>query len=59
MTKIVGIDLGTTFSAIAVNGKVELALGYPEPHYIEECDVSIIPDNYGNYIIPSAPAQSR
>ena len=54
MTKIVGIDLGTTFSAIAVNGKVELALGYPEPHYIEECDVSIIPDNYGNYIIPSA-----
>jgi len=51
---IIGIDLGTTFSVLAVNGRVELAAGYPEARYLEQCDVSIIPDPFGNYIIPSA-----
>jgi molecular chaperone DnaK (HSP70) len=51
---IIGIDLGTTFSVIAVNGKVKLVDGYPEAHYMEKCDVSIIPDPAGNFIIPSA-----
>jgi molecular chaperone DnaK (HSP70) len=51
---IIGIDLGTTFSVIAVKGKVQLVDGYPEAQYLEQCDVSIIPDPSGNLIIPSA-----
>ncbi|MER5389756.1 Hsp70 family protein [Saccharopolyspora sp. NPDC002686] len=51
---IIGIDLGTTFSVLAVRGKVELADGYPPPTYLEELDVTIIPDPYGNDVIPSA-----
>jgi molecular chaperone DnaK (HSP70) len=51
---IIGIDLGTTFSVLAVDGQVELTEGYPPPTYLEELDVSIIPDPYGNEVIPSA-----
>lgn len=51
---IIGIDLGTTFSVLAVSGKVELADGYPPPTYLEALDVTIIPDPYGNDVIPSA-----
>lgn len=51
---IIGIDLGTTFSVLAVRGKVSLADGYPAASYIEELDVSIIPDPDGNEVIPSA-----
>src|SRR5688572_24362788 len=43
----IGIDLGTTFSVIAVSGKVELAPGYPAPIYLEACDVTIIPTREG------------
>ncbi|HVR06930.1 MAG TPA: Hsp70 family protein [Thermoanaerobaculia bacterium] len=51
---ILGIDLGTTFSVLAVQGRVRLAPGYPaQPQYLEACGVSIIPDPYGSYIIPS------
>lgn len=50
---IIGIDLGTTFSVIAVNGQVKLTPGYPEAKYIPQCDVSIIPEPYGSTIIPS------
>ena len=38
----IGIDLGTTFSVIAVNGNVTLADGYPEGEYLEEFDVTVI-----------------
>lgn len=51
---IIGIDLGTTFSVIAVSGQIQMTPGYPEPCYLDQCDVSIIPDQFGNYIIPSA-----
>lgn len=52
---IIGIDLGTTFSVLAVSGRVALAEGYPSPPtYLKELDVTIIPDPYGNYMIPSA-----
>lgn len=51
---IIGIDLGTTFSVIAVSGRVKVVDGYPEPQYIEKGDVSIVPDPFGNFIIPSA-----
>lgn len=49
----IGIDLGNIYSAIAVNGRVKVTNGYPEPHYLEQCDVSIIPDTFGHYVIPS------
>lgn len=51
---IVGIDLGTTFSVIVVSGQVKLTAGYPKPRYLERYDVSIVPDPFGNYVIPSA-----
>jgi molecular chaperone DnaK (HSP70) len=51
---IIGIDLGTTFSVLAVSGRVELNKGYPPPTYLDELDVTIIPDPYGNDVIPSA-----
>ncbi len=49
----IGIDLGTTFSVIAVNGKVELTPEYPPGIYLEECDVTIIPTPYGEPTFPS------
>jgi molecular chaperone DnaK (HSP70) len=51
---IIGIDLGTTFSVLAVRGRVGLAEGYPPPSYLAELDITIIPDPYGNDVIPSA-----
>ncbi len=51
---IIGIDLGTTFSVLAVKGRVALADGYPPPTYLDALDVTIIPDPYGNDVIPSA-----
>lgn len=50
---IIGIDLGTTYSVIAVHGRHELTDGYPAPRYIESCDVTVVPDSYGNLLIPS------
>ncbi len=49
----IGIDLGTTFSVLAVNGKVELAEGYPPPIYLDDCDVTIIPTPYAEPTFPS------
>ncbi|HYH67187.1 MAG TPA: Hsp70 family protein, partial [Urbifossiella sp.] len=43
----IGIDLGTTFSVLAVNGKVALAADYPPGLYLGECDVTVIPTPYG------------
>ncbi len=49
----IGIDLGTTFSVIAVKGKMQLTEGYPPPLYLPECDVTIIPTPEGDYTFPS------
>ena len=49
----IGIDLGTTFSVIAVKGRVQLVDGYPEGLYLDECDVTIIPTPLGESTIPS------
>ncbi|MBI2299007.1 MAG: Hsp70 family protein [Armatimonadetes bacterium] len=49
----IGIDLGTTFSVIAVAGRVELAPDYPAGLYLDECDVTIIPTPYGDETFPS------
>lgn len=53
MSKDIGIDLGTTFSAIGVAGRVELTPEYGQGIYIEECDVTIIPSPYGEQTFPS------
>ena len=50
----IGIDLGTTYSVIAVNGKVTMAEDYPEGFYLEESDVTIIPTPEGDMVFPSA-----
>jgi len=50
----IGIDLGTTFSVIAVPGRVELSAGYPaQGEYLEECDVTIIPMPDASQTFPS------
>ena len=49
----IGIDLGTTFSVIAVKGRIELAPGYSGAEYLEEIDVTILPSPTGNPTIPS------
>jgi actin-like ATPase involved in cell morphogenesis len=49
----IGIDLGTTFSVIAVKGKLEMAPGYPPAEYLEEMDVTILPSANGNPTFPS------
>lgn len=49
----IGIDLGTTFSVIAVHGKVEVAGDYPAGVYLEPCDVTIIPTPYEEPTFPS------
>ncbi len=51
---IIGIDLGTTFSVIAVDGRVELTKDHPPAIYLKELDVTIVPDPYGNDLIASA-----
>jgi hypothetical protein len=50
---IIGIDLGTTFSVIAVAGKVSLVDGYPAEGRYLDCDVTIIPTPHYEYTIPS------
>lgn len=49
----IGIDLGTTFSVIAVKGRVETAPGYPVSEYLEDVDVTILPAPNGNPTFPS------
>lgn len=49
----IGIDLGTTFSVIAVHGQVQLAGSYPPGIYLEDCGVTIIPTPYGEQTYPS------
>ncbi len=49
----IGIDLGTTFSVIAVDGRVELTPDYPPGIYLEECDVTVIPTPFGENTFPS------
>jgi molecular chaperone DnaK (HSP70) len=49
----IGIDLGTTFSVIAVNGNVPLATDYPPGTYLSDCDVTIVPTPYGEPSFPS------
>lgn len=49
----IGIDLGTTYSVIAVKGKVKLAAEYGEGIYLPEVDVTVIPTPQGDPIFPS------
>jgi molecular chaperone DnaK (HSP70) len=49
----IGIDLGTTFSVMAIEGQVDLASEYPSGVYIAECDVTIIPSPFGEITFPS------
>ncbi len=49
----IGIDLGTTFSVVAVKGNPKLAPGYPPGMYLPECDVTIIPTPDGDMTFPS------
>ncbi len=49
----IGIDLGTTFSVLAVKGKVDMVDGYPEGRYLDQFDVTIIPSPDGDLSLPS------
>ena len=49
----IGIDLGTTFSVLAVNGRVELQADYGEGQYLEEIDVTLIPGPDGELSFPT------
>ena len=51
----IGIDLGTTFSVIAVNGKVDLMPDYPGGPgvYLADCDVTVVPSLRGENTFPS------
>ena len=55
----IGIDLGTTFSVVAVDGDVELAPDYPGGPgvYLEDCDVTVIPSLCGEQTFPSVMIQ--
>ena len=48
-----GIDLGTTFSVLAVHGRADLAPDYPPGIYLEDCDATIIPSPEGEETFPS------
>lgn len=50
----IGIDLGTTYSVIAVYGDVKTKGNYPASQYLNECDVTLIPSPNGEFAIPSA-----
>jgi len=54
MSNIIGIDLGTTYSVIAVYGEVKAKGNYPELQYFPECNITLIPDPDGTTAIPSA-----
>lgn len=49
----IGIDLGTTFSVVAVAGNVTLSPDYQAGEWIEKCGVTIIPSPEGNPTFPS------
>ncbi|MCA9179146.1 MAG: Hsp70 family protein [Planctomycetales bacterium] len=49
----IGIDLGTTYSVIAVRGEVTLKEDYGQGVYLEELDVTIIPTPDGDATFPS------
>jgi len=51
---IIGIDLGTTNSAIAVYGNIKVKGNYPAAMYLKEYNVSLIPSPLGEFEIPSA-----
>lgn len=55
----IGIDLGTTFSVIAVNGGIDVAPDYSGGAgvYLKECDVTVIPSPYGEQTFPSVVMQ--
>lgn len=55
MIKDIGIDLGTTFSVVAVDGRAELAADYPGGPgiYLADCDVTVIPSPLGEATFPS------
>ncbi|HEV7406090.1 MAG TPA: Hsp70 family protein, partial [Chthoniobacteraceae bacterium] len=60
----IGIDLGTTYSVIAIKGRVELQPSYGKKGiYVEECDATIIPTPAGDPSFPSVfwvdPADGR
>ena len=48
MSKAIGIDLGTTFSVLAIKGKIETVAGWPDGEYLADCDVTIIPEPDGD-----------
>lgn len=50
----IGIDLGTTFSVLAVKGQLNTVDEYPRSQYLETCDVTILPTPYGDFTFPSA-----
>src|SRR5665213_2151557 len=49
----IGIDLGTTYSVLAVRGNVALATGYPPGEYLDTIDVTMIPSPLGEASFPS------
>jgi molecular chaperone DnaK (HSP70) len=49
----IGIDLGTTFSVVAVKGRAKFVEGYPEGRYLEGFDVTIIPTPFGDESVAS------
>ncbi|MGO8757439.1 MAG: Hsp70 family protein [Terracidiphilus sp.] len=55
----IGIDLGTTFSVVAVDGNVELTPDYPGGPgiYLSDCDVTVIPSPCGESTFPSVMIQ--
>lgn len=53
----IGIDLGTTYSVIAVQGRVETVPGYPDGEYIDDWDVTIIPTPEHEIAFPSVVGQ--
>lgn len=53
MSYNIGIDLGTTFSVVAVKGNVILSSNYRPGRYLPYCDVTIIPTPDGDPTFPS------
>jgi len=49
----IGIDIGTTYCKMAVKGRVAMAPGYPPGRYLEDLDVTILPDPAGDHTVPS------